>query len=146
MLKRHNTEYEAWWQGADGRWRLAKLFTRADRLMEYLRTFMERYPDVQIVAHKKWTIRHCIFQMRTDGKPERYPEPTLNTQITFDDSPTTDNGATDSGPTVSTEPLPGRRDGGEGTQEGNDDQCAGEAGRSDVDCKEPPRSGVKESM
>lgn len=136
MKREHHMEYEAWWQGADGNWRLAAVRKRTDSLMSYLREFIERYPGVPIVAYKKWTIRHAVFEMRDTNKQPNYPQVTLQTQLEIYGK----RDAEENSPVpVQSEPTNGPGDGGgsEGRTPVLDTPVPCETGRGDVDSQEP---------
>lgn len=136
MKKEHSMEYEVYWQGADGNWRTAAIRKRSDHLLAYLREFIERYPDVPVVAYKVWTIRHAVFEMRTGKLPEKFPEITLNKQLNLYER----NREEDSTVPVANEHASeqGLRGNG-GSTEGSDHQLPGETGCGDVDSQEPAR-------
>ena len=136
-MKQRDTTYEVWWKGADGRWRLAKEFIRQDRMIEYLRSFIERYPGVHVRAHKKWVIRHKVFEFKSAEIPHGFPVITVTEQLDIYETTTTNNRAKDSESAVPTERIPGSPEGHrQQYEEGNDNDTSGSGG-GNLDSKEP---------
>lgn len=91
------TDYEIYWKGCDGKWRLAKKYDRPDRALEYVRRFHQEYPDVHVTVFKRWQIRHKMWEMRTDNPATVFPEVTKLEQLEMNDGNYTSEGGDGAG-------------------------------------------------